>query len=141
MTATSGLEHDSAAPTTERLAARCVFVVDIDRPTPSCLCSPCIFYSPRPLRTYNPVIEFSLSRNYYSRGHPNSVLPISTIVIVRNSSKASFTRSTTNKHCSVCKLSGQRYQGHVNDCWYLSKIEKLEMAKALQVTVEHDVKC
>ena len=55
-----------------------------------------------------------------------------------NSSKASFTRSTTNKHCSVCKLSGQRYQGHVNDCWYLSKIEKLEMAKALQVTVEHD---
>ena len=76
-------------------------------------------------------IQIQFSHSSYKHNHNRSA--------TFNSSKPSINQSTTNKHCSVCKFSGRRYEGHdVNDCWYLSKIEKLEMAKSLQVTVEHD---
>ena len=47
------------------------------------------------------------------------------------------TRRPTTKSCSLCKAAGRSHQGHdIADCWYLSRSEKLQIAKTLQVTVD-----
>ena len=40
------------------------------------------------------------------------------------------------KQSAICKSVGSLHTGHVGDCWFLSKFEKMEIAKALQVTVD-----
>ena len=46
-------------------------------------------------------------------------------------------RSSTNKQCIICKAVGRSYQGHdVSSCWYISKFEKIEVAKDLQVNMD-----
>ena len=41
------------------------------------------------------------------------------------------------KQCAICKSVGRPHTGHdVGDCWFLSKFEKMEIPKALQVTVD-----
>ena len=43
----------------------------------------------------------------------------------------------SQKSCVLCKTAGRSYQGHdITDCWFISKFEKLQMAKALQVEVD-----
>ena len=43
------------------------------------------------------------------------------------------------KQCLVCKSVGRPHTGHdVGDGWFISKFEKMEIAKALQVTVDPD---
>ena len=47
--------------------------------------------------------------------------------------------SVPQKDCVLCKSAGRPSRGHnVSSCWYISKADKLEMVKALQVTVEYD---
>ena len=47
--------------------------------------------------------------------------------------------STKSKCCVICKATNRPYQGHdINNCWYISKFEKLQVAKALQVAVDDD---
>ena len=47
------------------------------------------------------------------------------------------------KQCIICKDASRKYQGHdLSSCWHISKFEKIEVAKALQVNVDdsdHDV--
>ena len=44
-----------------------------------------------------------------------------------------------NKHCVICKSASRPHTGHdINDCWFVSKFEKMEIAKALQVTVDQE---
>ena len=46
-------------------------------------------------------------------------------------------KPSKGKQCAVCKSVGRPHTGHdVGDCWFLSKFEKMEIAKDLQVTVE-----
>ena len=41
------------------------------------------------------------------------------------------------KNCVLCKAAGRPYQGHdVASCWFTSKFEKLELVKALQISVQ-----
>ena len=43
----------------------------------------------------------------------------------------------SKKECAICKSAGRKYEGHdISACWHLSKIDKMEMAKALNVVVE-----
>ena len=45
--------------------------------------------------------------------------------------------SKQSKTCVLCKAAGRPHQGHdVGTCWFTSKFEKMELAKALQVNVE-----
>ena len=45
----------------------------------------------------------------------------------------------STKTCYICKAAGRMSRGHdVRDCWFTSKFEKLELAKALQVAVDVD---
>ena len=51
--------------------------------------------------------------------------------------KTGASRSAPSKSCILCKASGPRYEGHnITTCWFVSKFEKMEMVKALQVCVE-----
>ena len=41
-----------------------------------------------------------------------------------------------DKTCSICKAAGRNFQGHdISSCWFLSKYDKVKIAKALQVYV------
>ena len=43
------------------------------------------------------------------------------------------------KECVICKAAGKNSVGHtVATCWQISKADKLQIAKALQVSVQHD---
>ena len=60
--------------------------------------------------------------NFNSRGGPQST-----------------TITTSSKSCILCKTAGRRHQGHdLGSCWYISKHDKVEAAKALQVSLDED---
>jgi hypothetical protein len=41
-----------------------------------------------------------------------------------------------SKSCTLCQAAGRPHQGHdISKCWFISKFEKLQIAKALQVEV------
>ena len=43
------------------------------------------------------------------------------------------------KVCILCKAAGRNYEGHdLSACWHLSKIDKLEISKALKVEIEEE---
>ena len=45
--------------------------------------------------------------------------------------------SVTQKECIICKMAGRSYLGHsVSSCWHISKADKMQMARALQVSVD-----
>ena len=47
--------------------------------------------------------------------------------------------SSTNKSCILCKTAGRRHQGHdLGSCWHLSKHDKIEAAKTLQVSLDEE---
>ncbi len=47
--------------------------------------------------------------------------------------------SQSTKICYLCKAAGRQSKGHdVSGCYFTSKFEKMELAKALQVTVDGD---
>ena len=53
------------------------------------------------------------------------------------SNKLASSRQSPTKCCTTCKASERKQQGHnVAECWFLSKFEKLEIAKALQISVD-----
>ena len=75
-------------------------------------------------------IQYTKSKYQYSSGSRahNNKLPL------RKQSS-----SRPSKTCSLCKAANRSYTGHsINDCWFLSKFEKMEIAKALQVTVAYE---
>ena len=46
----------------------------------------------------------------------------------------------TSKSCIICKAANRKYQGHdLSTCFYLSKFEKAEAARALQITLDDEV--
>ena len=48
--------------------------------------------------------------------------------------------SRSSKTCPLCKAAGRQFSGHdAASCWFISKFDKLEIAKALQVKVDHEV--
>ena len=73
-------------------------------------------------------IQYTKSKYQFSSGRTNNKQP------PRKQSS-----SKPNKTCSLCKAANQQYTGHnINDCWFLSKFEKMEIAKAFQVTVDYE---
>ena len=90
-------------------------------------------------------IQINYSRSSFNNRQPrfnNKSTPLG------NSVASKFNRSrppqnqgasTSQKDCILCKSAGRPSRGHnVSSCWYLSKADKLEMVKALQVIVEYD---
>ena len=52
---------------------------------------------------------------------------------------SSTMKPSTTKSCILCKMAGRNHQGHdISNCWFISKFEKLNIAKALQVDVDYD---
>ena len=48
-------------------------------------------------------------------------------------------QSNQQKQCMLCKSAGRTYLGHnINDCWFISKFDRLEMSRTLQVSVEEE---
>ena len=48
-------------------------------------------------------------------------------------------QSIVQKECIICKIAGRSYLGHsISACWHVSKSDKMQMAKALQVSVDYD---
>ena len=58
----------------------------------------------------------------------------------QNPQAGQSSRQVPGKVCSLCKAANRSYKGHdIASCWYLSKYEKLEMAKALRIsTIDSD---
>ena len=62
----------------------------------------------------------------------------------RQQHREKFKRSTqiqnsSSKSCVLCKTAGRNYQGHdVSSCWFISKFDKLQIAKALSVEVDDE---
>ena len=43
------------------------------------------------------------------------------------------------KQCVLCKTAGRSYQGHdINGCWFISKFDRMEMTRALQLSVHSE---
>ena len=52
-----------------------------------------------------------------------------------NKGKAKSNRRT----CIICKAAGRPFEGHdIENCWFISKFDKLEASKALRVAVDGD---
>ena len=48
-----------------------------------------------------------------------------------------FARPSQKKMCLICKSSGRNYSSHnTSDCWHISKLEKLQLFKALRVDTD-----
>ena len=46
----------------------------------------------------------------------------------------------SNNICAICKAAGRNSKGHsVKNCWFLSKFDKLQIAKAFQVDVDDEL--
>ena len=46
-------------------------------------------------------------------------------------------QSKSGKTCFICKTAGRPFQGHdTSSCWYISKMDKLSLSKALKVDVD-----
>ena len=47
--------------------------------------------------------------------------------------------SNLSKVCILCKSAGRNFQGHdISSCWFISKFDKIKIAKAFHVEVDHD---
>ena len=45
--------------------------------------------------------------------------------------------SSLKKECILCKSAGRTYEGHdIGSCWFISKFDRLEMSRTLQVSVQ-----
>ena len=56
-----------------------------------------------------------------------------------SSTKRDFSNSKSQKICVFCKACKKPYTGHdINNCWSLSKFDRNQIAKALQVDVHDD---
>ena len=56
-----------------------------------------------------------------------------------STSRRSFQKPRSSKTCVFCKASGKPYNGHdIGNCFALSKYDRFQLAKALQVQVEDD---
>ena len=152
LTVASGLHHDGAvpttdevmSPTTERLAVY-LWLSLIDNRLPSYVArvyahdlQSCTLKDIQPrlsqsmdsllaeLSTQEDIqIHYAKSRYHQ---HPNN----------RNG-KGNRQKGKTNKQCFKCKSVGRPHTGHdINECWFVSKFEKMEIAKAFQVTVDQE---
>ena len=48
-------------------------------------------------------------------------------------------QGNNQKQCVVCKNAGRSYQGHdINGCWFISKFDRMEMTRTLQLSVHSD---
>ena len=73
-------------------------------------------------------IQVHYTRSSYEKRRPSSRSP---------SRDKRPNDKSSGKSCSLCKCAGRTFKGHdISSCWYLSKFEKLEMAKALRVTTD-----
>ena len=158
LTTASGLQHDGAAvtldevmsPTAERLAVY-LWLNLIDERLPSYISR--IYAHELQVKSLKDIqpqicdamdsilhelntqeeIQVNYSRSSYSSQRKPGTMSR------RNqnySSPRSFQNAPSNrrKTCGLCKSANRPYQGHdIGSCWYISKIEKMEMAAALQV--------
>ncbi len=52
---------------------------------------------------------------------------------------SSFQARKKDKTCSIRKAADRSFQGHdISSCWFLSRFDKMEIAKAMQVFVTDD---
>lgn len=156
LTVTSRLQHDGEvptvdevmSPTTERLAVY-MWLSLIDQRLPAYIAR--VFahdLQTKTLKDIQPLLSQSMDsllaeitaqediQIHYARSSfktRNNSKPF-----LRDTSSPSQNRpSNSAKNCTICKAAGRKFQGHnVASCWFLSKFEKLEIAKALQVTVD-----
>ena len=152
LTVSSGIHHNGAAvatdevmsPTTERLAVY-LWLTLIDERLPSYVARVYAHdLSTKSLKDIQPHISRSMDalladltaqseiQVHYSRSTNN-----------RQTRRFSNPRGTqmpkqssnSSKSCSLCKAANRTHKGHdIASCWFLSKFEKLEMAKALRVS-------
>ena len=161
LTVSSGIEHDGAvltvdedmSPTTERLAVY-IWLTTIDSRLPLYVSRVYAHeLQKKSLNDFQPQLSESMdsilqaiatqeeitiqysSTNDRPRRFPHRYPP--------RSKKLPFSAqqpaSTKSKCCVICKAANRPCQGHdINNCWYISKFEKLQVAKALQVAVDDD---
>ena len=56
-----------------------------------------------------------------------------------SNTRRDFHKSRSPKTCVFCKASGKPYTGHdINSCYSLSKFDRAQLVKALQIQVEDD---
>lgn len=87
-------------------------------------------------------------RNFDLRGYPNTLHPLflqtpNNFWLLKSNVPSQQIKSpkklnSTDKICSICKAAGRKYRGYdVSGCWFLLKVERLEIPKTLQVNVEY----
>ena len=156
LTITSGIQHNGAAvtvdevmsPTTERLAVF-LWLTLIDERLPSYVARVYAHdLASKSLKDIQPYLSRSMDalladltaqneiQVHYSRSSNNR----------QSNRRSSAPRGTqqqkqSSKTCSLCKAANRTYKGHdIASCWFLSKFEKLEMAKTLRVsTISSDI--
>ena len=150
LTTTCGLTHDGAvpeanedmSPTTERLAVY-IWLQLIDQRLPSHI-----------LRIYSHELQSMTLKDLQPRISENMDTILQDINVqedarvLRMNSECQNTRWTKkndsnssehSKMCILCKMAGRPHNGHeVGTCWFTSKHDKSELAKALRVLTDED---
>jgi len=154
LTVTSGLQHDGEfpaedevmSPTTERLAVY-MWLSLIDQRLPAYVARVYAHdLQSKTLKDIQPLLSESMDsllgeiaaqediQIHYSRSSYKA--RYSPKPFLKSNPSALQSQANSAKNCTICKAAGRKSQGHnVASCWFLSKFEKLEIAKALQVTV------
>ena len=151
LTTTCGLTHDGAAPTvdeelspmTERLAVY-IWLQLVDQRLPSHVARVYAHeLQSMSMKDIQPRISENMDsilqdlnaqediRIHYTNSQYRRPRPVR--------KKGPSASSKAPKTCILCKVAGRPHAGHdVKDCWFTSKHERGELARALQVTVEED---
>ena len=152
LTVASGLHHDGAlptddevmSPTTERLAVY-LWLNLIDHRLPSYIAR---IYAhdlqshtlkdiqPRLSQSMDSLLtEISTQEDIQVHYAKSSFRP--NRAKLPNQTKTLSNHPASSKQCTLCKAAGRSHLAHgISSCWFLSKFEKMEIAKAITVTVD-----
>ena len=149
LTVASGLQHDGVAPdadenmspTTERLAVY-LWLQLIDDRLPAYVARVYAHeLQMKTLKDIQPMLSQSMDSLLAEISCQEEVrVHYAKSGFSQKSSRSKFQqakRKSNVKGCSICKAAGRPSDNHdITACWFLSKMEKMEIGKALQVIVE-----